>query len=143
MYDVKSVAKYVISYCREQEYVMSNLKLQKVLYFVQAAFLSTRHYPCFEEDFEAWDFGPVVPEIYHEYKIFGSSNIIADNDISRSMFSAEDREIIDDMVDICSGYSASELVSITHSQSPWKDAYRRYSNNIISKDAIEEFFSDK
>ena len=77
MYDVKSVAKYVISYCREQEYVMSNLKLQKVLYFVQAAFLSTRHYPCFEEDFEAWDFGPVVPEIYHEYKIFGLSFIFS------------------------------------------------------------------
>ena len=140
MYDVISVARYIISYCREQGYVMSNLKLQKVLYFVQAAFLSTRHYPCFQDDFEAWDFGPVVPVVYHEYKIFGSSNIIVDRHVSEDIFCIEDREIINDMVDICAEYSASDLVSITHSQSPWKDAYRRYSNNIIPKDAIEEFF---
>lgn len=35
----------------------------------------SRGQPCFKEEIEAWDFGPVVPEVYHEFKIFGSSDI--------------------------------------------------------------------
>lgn len=76
MYSVVDISRYIIHYCKQQGYYISNLKLQKILYFVQAEFLVELHAPCFSEEIEAWDFGPVVPEVYHEYKHFGSSNII-------------------------------------------------------------------
>ena len=68
MYSAVDVARYIIWYCKRQGYSISNLKLQKILYFVQAEFLVNTGKPCFSEEIEAWDFGPVVPEVYHEFK---------------------------------------------------------------------------
>ena len=76
-YKVLDVCRHVINYSNEHDYGISNLKLQKVLYFIQAYFLTKKkdHTPCFDEKIEAWDFGPVVPEAYHEYKQYGSGDI--------------------------------------------------------------------
>lgn len=141
MYSAIDVAKYIIWYCKQKGYSISNLKLQKILYFVQANFLVSTGFPCFEEDIEAWDFGPVVPEVYHEFKIFGSSDIPrfvcrnADENILK-----KDRLLINEIVDQCARYSASTLVEITHNQDPWRDAYEKYCNNIIEPEAIKEYF---
>lgn len=144
LYSVIDVAKYVIWYCQRREYSISNLKLQKILYFIQAEFLVSKGEPCFIEEIEAWDFGPVVPEAYHEFKVFGSSNIPAfvcknaDMNILDS-----DKEIIDEMVDQCSRYSAAMLVEITHNQDPWNDVYVKHCNNVISKESIKKYFMEK
>ena len=76
-YDVLEVCRHVINYSNEQDYGISNLKLQKVLYFIQAYFLidKTKNAPCFDDKIEAWNFGPVVPTAYHEYKQYGSGDI--------------------------------------------------------------------
>ena len=76
MYDVLDIARFVINYCNDREYDISNLRLQKLLYFIQAYYLGLKNkMPLFKEDFEAWDFGPVIPCVYQEYKAFGGSNI--------------------------------------------------------------------
>jgi uncharacterized phage-associated protein len=143
MYSVLDVARYIICYCKKQGYSISNLKLQKILYFVQANFLVTNGIPCFSEAIEAWDFGPVVPEVYHAFKIFGSADIPgvicrgAETAIRRA-----DRQIINEMVDECAEYSASSLVQITHNQDPWKNAYRKGYNNIISNSSIQSYFNE-
>lgn len=55
---VMDVARFIINYSNERDYSISNLKLQKLLYFVQAYYLTSteEHEPCFKEDIEAWDF---------------------------------------------------------------------------------------
>lgn len=138
MRHVLDIAKYIIAYCGYKGYSISNLKLQKILYFVQAEYLVATGMPCFREEIEAWDFGPVVPEVYREYKIFGSGNI--------PIFIIERNVLLDDglingMVDECAKYTPSQLVEITHKQTPWMEAYRHGMNRIISKDAIKEYFS--
>ena len=75
MYDVQDVAEYVIVYSKYKDCGISNLKLQKILYLVQAYFLIQTKNPCFLEDIEAWDFGPVIPEVYRKYKQFGGADI--------------------------------------------------------------------
>ena len=75
MYDVQNVAEYVITYSEVKDYGISNLKLQKILYLIQAYSLIHTKKPCFSEDIEAWDFGPVIPEVYRKYKQFGSTDI--------------------------------------------------------------------
>ena len=75
MYDVQDVAEYVITYSEVKDYGISNLKLQKILYLIQAYSLIHTKKPCFSEDIEAWDFGPVIPEVYRKYKQFGSTDI--------------------------------------------------------------------
>lgn len=77
MYNALTVAKYIIKRCNDTNRIISNLKLQKLLYFVQAEFLVTTTHACFPEEIEAWDFGPVVPEVYHRYKAYSSIKINA------------------------------------------------------------------
>lgn len=156
-YNVLDVARYIINYGSQHSYDISNLKLQKILYFVQASFLVDKHEVCFNEDIEAWDFGPVVPEVYQEFKMYGSSVIPYINsyiDLSNGIWesslkaydenivSSEDRKIINDMVDQCSKYSARDLVEITHNQAPWMNTYRKGWNNIISKECIYDYFNE-
>lgn len=76
-YDVLDISRYIINYSNDKDYGVSNLKLQKILYFVQAYFLINipDSHVCFKERIEAWNFGPVVPKAYREYKQYGSTNI--------------------------------------------------------------------
>lgn len=156
IYKVLDVSRHVINYSNEKEYGISNLKLQKILYFIQAFFLVSTSEQCFEEKIEAWDFGPVVPEAYREYKQFGSGDIpsisyIIDFDgediweskvikYKDNVISEPDKQRIESVVDKFADYSATDLVSITHAQTPWKVAYKKGQNNEITIDSIKGFF---
>ncbi len=143
MYSAIDVARYIIWYCKKKGYSISNLKLQKILYFVQANFLISIGRPCFEENIEAWDFGPVVPDVYHKFKIFGSADLPeAVCKGAESLILRSDKQLINEQVDECGEYSASSLVEITHNQDPWKNAYRKGYNNIISNSAIYSYFKE-
>ncbi len=141
MYSALDVARYIIWYCEREKYIVSNLKLQKILYFIQAKFLVEKNTPCFSEKIEAWTFGPVIPEVHKQYKIFGNAHIPCVNVQDDFKISEQDKALIDNMVDECSKFTASQLVEITHRQTPWKKAYKSYQNNEITQLSIEEFFS--
>ena len=158
MYPALDVARYIINYSNEKGYGISNLKLQKLLYFVQAFYmaLTPSHTPCFPEEIEAWDFGPVVPVVYHEFKRFGSNTLWPveysyesnENDIwsvrripfSNDCISKTDQEYIGDVIDNFSKYSATDLVELAHNQAPWKNAYVHGENRIISQKSIRRYF---
>ncbi|RKI39120.1 DUF4065 domain-containing protein [bacterium D16-51] len=136
------IASYIIWYCGKMKFSISNLKLQKILYFVQAEFLVNTNNPCFFEEIEAWDFGPVVPVVYRKYKVYGSSNIPTFFvDYNVKLGDAE-KELVNGIVDVCADYTASELVEITHNQSPWRDNYKPKWNNVIPLNEIRDYFAE-
>lgn len=160
MYNVLDVCHFIIKYSNEKGYGVSNLKLQKLLYFVQAYFLISKSdgTPCFSERIEAWGFGPVVPEAYKEYKMFGANDIpdmesrieYKEQDIwhtikrikyNDAVISEEDKKLIKEVVDKFSDSSASYLVELTHNQNPWINAYVPSKNNTITNQSIKEYFS--
>ena len=161
MYDVLEVCRHIIKYCNLHGYGVSNLKLQKLLYFIQAYFLiaSPDKQPCFHEAIEAWDFGPVVPEAYHEFKQFGSAYIpfkdffldySSENifDVKRVPFidniiSEVDKTLIDAVIEKFKYYTATDLVRITHNQRPWQEAHARKYNREITKNSLKEYFNGK
>lgn len=67
-------SKYIINKCTEEQHPISNLQLQKILYYVQKTFLQI-DMQAFDDEFEAWQFGPVVREVYNHYCGFGASRI--------------------------------------------------------------------
>ena len=160
-YYALDVARYIINYCHKNGYEITNLRIQKLLYFVQAAFLSVTEEkePCFRDDIEAWSFGPVVPSVYQYLKCYGGMNIpeirhywgipvggnsqISYMDYDDNLIDEDDKKIINDMVDLCNNYTAAQLVNITHRQDPWENAYEPYANNIIEKKVIKEYFINK
>lgn len=143
MYKAMDIARYIIGRRSHQNKTMNNLKLQKILYFVQAEFLVTTGQACFSEQIEAWDIGPVVPEVYHNYKVFGSASIPVIEKVPDYVpISEQDMKLIDDMMDKCSKYTSIDLLDITHNQSPWRDAYIRGLKNIITNEAIADYFKE-
>lgn len=140
MYDVLDVSRYIINYCNKNNKNISNLKLQKILYFVQAYFIIVKNEPCFKEDIKAWKKGPVVLESYHEFKCYVSGHIPKiDNYIS--IITEEDKKLIRKVIDKFILLSSSRLVEITQKQSPWLEA-RRKNIDIISIESIKNYFNE-
>lgn len=142
MYSADTVAKYLIMRCYTKGTPINNLKLQKILYFVQAEFLVVKNQPCFPESIEACDFGPVVPNIYHRYKIYGSANIPFVSSKEEFPFSKEDERLIDGIINECAKYSTTKLMTITLNQDPWKNTYQPCCRNAISNESIRKFFKE-
>lgn len=154
-YDVLDVSRYIINYSNKMDYGISNLKLQKVLYFVQAYFLTQTKHPCFNEKIEAWDFGPVVPVAYSEFKGFAGMDIptvksyiaFDENDIwntkriefEENCIDNEDKVLINKVVDKFSEYSATDMVKLTQHQTPWFDAVSSQSNEITNESIFKYF----
>lgn len=142
MYQATHVAKYIISHEHEQNRVVSNLRLQKLLYFVQLKVLSETDAVCFNDIMQAWPLGPVVPAVYHKYKIFGVFDIwnseIA-NETDNHFDNKNIRKHIDSMLESCAARTDSRLVEISHSQSPWKTAIACGSGTEITVESLKEF----
>lgn len=143
MYSAIDVARYIIDHCNRNGQTISNLKLQKILYFIQAEFLIVQDKPCFQEQIEAWDFGPVVPEVYRHYKVYGSAAIPSLRSEDYCPFSKKDKILADGIIDECANYSASELTEYTHNQSPWITAYGQRGSAVITNESIKSFFEKK
>lgn len=140
-YKALDVTQYIVKKCNKLKVCINNLKLQKILYFVQAEFLVTKNQPCFDDEIQAWDFGPVVPSVYFRYKMFGSSNIpcVEKKDISNKI-SKQDKEMIDDVINHCIKYSTATLTDITLNQTPWLEIYNKSKQNVIPCENIKHFF---
>ena len=148
-YDVLGVCRLIVNYSNEKDYNISNLKLQKLLYFVQAYFLARKNKACFDDEIQAWAFGPVVPRAYQEFKQYGGCNIPTINDerigneIKECDFEPSDEKDIKEIVDVFSKYSASALVTLSHQQDPWKNSYVKGENNKIDIQLIKDYFNGK
>lgn len=149
---ISRVCNYLIDKSLLNGRPLSNISLQKLLYFAQGVHLANRDgLPLFNEDFVAWKFGPVVESVYHEFKIFGNNYIAPDfyqkNDFEKRYISFTDsltqdhKACLDVTYKAFGHFSAYELVELTHvKDSPWSKAYQEDANNVIKKDDIKNFF---
>jgi len=118
---------------------ITHLKVQKLLYFAQAAHLAAHGTILFSDEIEAWKFGPVVPSVYTILKEYESKHI--PNEIGE--IRSEDLKSFLLLVWGTFGkYSASELVHLSHEVGPWKDFYEEGKNVKIPPDAIEAAFKE-
>jgi len=121
------------------------LKLQKLVYYAQAWSLSFNK-SLFEEDFQAWVHGPVIPSLYVHFKEYGSSNIPKVYSFDSSVFDQEEINILDLVWSVYGKYDAKYLERLTHTEKPWIIARQGIDQNerctnIISKNEIEEYYS--
>ena len=127
----------------EQGDGMSNLKLQKLLYFAQGWYMARYGKPLFDEPMEAWRLGPVVPSVYAEYQRFGK-NPIHDAPPAKGAFTREEYDLLMDVVREYWRYSASALINMAHEPgTPWAKVYEKDVPHIpLSLDAMREYFSE-
>lgn len=133
------IAKYIVNKCVEDNRPISNLQLQKILYYVQINFIRLLDRVAFDEDIEAWKYGPVVPSVYYEFSDCGGTVIYRTFKNAYSIFSLDsDRRIVDRVIELCLKITPWELVDKTHKQgTPWDKAYQQNFRIIPSKYLFE------
>lgn len=73
--DARAVANEFLQYASDEGSSLDPLKLQKLIYFAHGWHLAIRNEPLLDEFIEAWQYGPVVPSVYHEFKRYGNGSI--------------------------------------------------------------------
>lgn len=142
MADVFKVAEFFIQIANQSEDdQITNLKLNKLLYYAQGVHLARTGVPLFSEQISAWPLGPVVPSIYHRYKCCGKNPIsMSDEVFDCSSFSEDELDAMLDVMREFGQYTGAKLVSLTHMQdTPWSVAHLA-GKTTIESDAIRAFF---
>lgn len=120
MLSCHDVADYFLaSQDEESGELISNLKLQKLMYYAQGFHLALYGTRLFPNDIEAWAHGPVVPELYHKFKEHGAAPLPRPQSVSLEKFDAQTRELLDDIINIYGQYSGWKLRNMTHEETPW------------------------
>ena len=116
------------------------LQLEKLLYFAQGWHLARFGKPLFEDDFQAWDYGPVIPEVYQKYKVYGRNGIMREGaPCAADRLTPDEYALLLDVAREYMRYSAYGLVELSHEKdSPWDRARH---NETISKEEIGKYFS--
>lgn len=118
---------------------LTNLKLQKLLYYQQGFHLAFFGTPLFDDSVEAWKYGPVVPNVYEEYSSYGSSSL---PDVDETISLTEDEEeLFNEVYDAYREFSAIGLMNRTHSERPWKEAVPHDRGTVISQDSMKSYFA--
>lgn len=148
---VADVANFFLMYASKDEEaeLITNLKLQKLVYYAQGFHLAIFDKILFGEKVMAWRHGPVVQELYNTYKCHGGGQIPLPPDAEKSIdkFTEEQRELLSDIYQTYGQYTAWRLRDMTHEEAPWLEADRKRKNlddNIeITKEALKDFFKTR
>lgn len=139
------IAKWFVAWAEHIDAEVSNLKVQKLLYYAQGHYLAETGRPLFKDTIQAWAHGPVVPAVYHELKEYGSAPVDPDRflgsefdwdayvDVDKSLLKVWDKY---------GSFAAWALREKTHREPPWKTAFDEESRNSkISTEEMAEFFA--
>jgi len=139
MFSCHDIANYFLAQVNEDVGdLISNLKLQKLMYYAQGFHLALNDAPLFPEEIEAWIHGPVVPILYHACKKYGSGAIPSPVDTDFPIYPEETRELLDEIYSVFGQFSAWKLRNMTHEEPPWKDAIDEI--RIITHESMKEYF---
>jgi len=133
-YSALSVAKF---YADKSDWSLSNLQLQKMTYLSQLVWFKSHDEPLIDSSFEAWDYGPVVPSMYHKLKCFGSRPV---KNVFRSVKTIDNNDVVKFLnkgFEVLSKKEPWELVGLTHTEGgAWAKHYLSESV-VISNDDIK------
>lgn len=135
-YSANEIARYVITKCFSLGQPVSNLKLQKMLYFIWVDFYKETGRMLFCDNICAWQLGPVVPEVYYEYCSHAGRPILRSY---ATEIKPEDENTLNSIISDYINVPANVLVDRTHEHgTAWDSVYRdgKGNRNIIPFDLI-------
>ena len=139
-YTAMQIAAEVVRQYHLKGQSITNLKLQKVLYYIQVECLQKNGVPAFGDDIEAWRHGPVVRDVYNAFCAYIANPIseddpdVVDNQVP---INRDISQCIADVVDRTIPYGPWELVDKSHETAPWRSAFIPNANCVISKDSLK------
>lgn len=124
MIDCLNAACYFIMRAYEDglEAEMTNMKVQKLLYYAQSLHLALYNEPLFEAEIQAWRYGPVCPPAYKFYSEFEAKQLPIPQQESLLQLPSEKKELLEETWEYFGSYHAYGLSDMTHGEFPWKKA---------------------
>ena len=132
--------------CRISNWKITHLSAQKILYFCHMFYMGRQKdnfRPLLEEKFEAWAYGPVLPSLYEELRIFGG-------DVITSFYKVDEIEdpkiigVVKEVAEKLAKKEAWQLVSLTHSSnSAWAKYYAPKAHRKIPHEAILKEYNER
>lgn len=119
---------------------ISNLKLQKLVYYSQGFSLALYDKPLFAEHLKAWEHGPVAPTLYAKYKPLGATPIPIPEDIDFSKYDEQTKGLLNEVYEEYGQFSAWKLCEMSHEEEPWIKGKHRASKTIQNND-LKKYFS--
>jgi len=130
-FDGRAVANFILDFCERRDRPVSNLSLQKIVFFCHAWSLTQRQKPLIRHSFEAWQHGPVLQYLYREFKEFDDRPIesrarkldplTGQKQVVTYDFDGHTAALLEKVVDFYSQMSAFDLVALTHVRGgPWE-----------------------
>lgn len=117
------VAAYLVKLSNEIGEPLTNMKLQKLLYYAYAWYAVEKNAPLFEDKIFAWKYGPVVEPVYESYRVYGADVIKEIKGGDPEKLDSDTKLLIEDIFNVYGNKTAIELVNLTHSEGPWRDAF--------------------
>lgn len=129
-YDGNSVANFVLDFCASRKRPVTNLALQKIVYFCHVWSLIEQEKPLVSHRFEAWQHGPVLQYLYHQFKSYDRLPITGratrldrtsgDRKTAEYSFDTTTTDLLSRVVDFYSQLTAGHLVELSHERGgPW------------------------
>lgn len=138
MATAQNVAKYILTLSDEDDGdLISNLKLQKLLYYSQGFALAMFNRPLFDAEIKAWEHGPVVPEVWQQYRDRGAGPIPMPEGFDLASLADDEKSLVNEVYSVYGQFSAWKLRNMTHEEPPWKDTQR---DQVISHAKLREYF---
>ncbi|NHC34694.1 Panacea domain-containing protein [Scytonema millei] len=138
MIDCFNVARYFIVRAYEDgiEAEMTNMKVQKLLYYTQSLHLALYDEPLFGDEMQAWRYGPVCPPAYRFYSEFEANQLPIPSIDSLLQISEGTKKLLEEVWENFGGYHAYRLSDMTHVEFPWKKARKGLPSDARSTEPI-------
>lgn len=148
----KNYSEKIQNETNEEKYDgISNMKLQKLLYFAQGCFLALFNKKLFDDQLLAWKHGPVVRSVYNEFNRFGANDIeLAQNVKDKYMnivgtidTDQQVKEILEEVYDTFNKYTAWQLRNLSHDPNgAWAKVFDGNNKTIIKEDLLKKYFAE-
>lgn len=147
-HDAAKIANKFLELAEESGMTLTPMHVLKLVYIAHGWSLALRGLPLIENDIEAWQYGPVIPDLYHKIKVYGSGPIkemLRTRDASD--LETEEQSLIAAVFKAYKEFSAFKLSALTHAQgTPWFEVWNvekgHFDKNLkIRNDKIKSHFS--
>jgi len=140
------IANKFIIIAKEHGEYLTPLKLIKLMYYAYGWYLFYNETDrLFNKKIEAWCYGPVISEVYHAYKKFGTEPIINPEKVNELPLNNDTEKYIEyflkEILRVYGKETAYTLANSTHIEgTPWHTTYHKRNQRVIPDDLIKEFF---
>ena len=122
---------------------LTPLQIIKLVYMSHGWMLGLQDRPLFRQDVEAWKYGPVIPDVYHELKIYGNSPVEKPiKGVVKVNLEDIELDLIQQVNRLYGGFSGIRLSQITHADgSPWHQIWMKHKRSaIIPNELIKDYY---